>query len=491
MDRPFGRVGGGGGYSEPAKGKSAADVLLGLGGAPAQKHVAFTADTKPSQAAAVLLGGAPAPAPAPAAAAKPAATPVSALLGGAGVGLGGGPGLVKSGDKSAGQIGLAKSGSTAADFLLGTGGAAAAPPTAPPATPTKPAGGLVKSGSTAADFLLGSNATGDAVVASPHPAQRAAAYFGAGAAAPGDAKGDGGFLDFKAAPALFADSYYEGEEKKYIKTRDPLYLARELEPKALFNAAAAGDGGAVNKLLLLGAAPSWRNVAGRTALHAAVWNHDKPLVAAALLDAGAPVDERTLGGFQWLLQEQEARDVGEGGATPLMLAAARGHVRTLAMLLERGASTAAVDAGGRTAADVARSHDQKDALELLLAAASDAEIRPRGALQRRRRRRRADGAQAARQGRERELASGDGGDRAPRRLVEPRPPDGGDDAARRGRAHRRADVRAALHPQEGRRRARHLAERRHGVRLRIGGGRRRAPPSSLARRSRRWRAAAA
>ena len=356
MDRPFGRVGGGGGYSEPAKGKSAADVLLGLGGAPAQKHVAFTADTKPSQAA--------------------------ALLGGAGVGLGGGPGLVKSGDKSAGQIGLAKSGSTAADFLLGTGGAATAPPTAPPATPTKPAGGLVKSGSTAADFLLGSNATGDAVVASPHPAQgRAAAYFGAGAApgavrfggaaAPGDAKGDG-FLDFKAAPALFADSYYEGEEKKYIKTRDPLYLERELEPKALFNAAAAGDGGAVNKLLLLGAAPSWRNVAGRTALHAAVWNHDKPVVAAALLDAGAPVDERTLGGFQWLLQEQEARDVGEGGATPLMLAAARGHVRTLAMLLERGASTAAVDAGGRTAADVARSHDQKDALELLLAAASDA-----------------------------------------------------------------------------------------------------------------------
>ena len=92
MDRPFGRVGGGGGYSEPAKGKSAADVLLGLGGALAQKHVAFTADTKPSQAA--------------------------ALLGGAGVGLGGGPGLVKSGDKSAGQIGLAKSGSTAADFLL-------------------------------------------------------------------------------------------------------------------------------------------------------------------------------------------------------------------------------------------------------------------------------------------------------------------------------------------------------------------------------------
>ena len=55
----------------------------------------------------------------------------------------------------------------------------------------------------------------------------------------------------------------------------------------------------------------------------------------ALLDAGAPVDERTLGGFQWLLQEQEARDVGEGGATPLMLAAARGHVRTLAMLLEQ------------------------------------------------------------------------------------------------------------------------------------------------------------
>ena len=43
---------------------------------------------------------------------------------------------------------------------------------------------------------------------------------------------------FKAAPALFADSYYEGEEKKYIKTRDPLYLERELEPKALFNAAA-------------------------------------------------------------------------------------------------------------------------------------------------------------------------------------------------------------------------------------------------------------
>ena len=70
MDRPFGRVGGGGGYSEPAKGKSAADVLLGLGGAPAQKHVAFTADTKPSQAAAALLGGAPAPAPAPAAAGR-------------------------------------------------------------------------------------------------------------------------------------------------------------------------------------------------------------------------------------------------------------------------------------------------------------------------------------------------------------------------------------------------------------------------------------
>ena len=40
---------------------------------------------------------------------------------------------------------------------------------------------------------------------------------------------DKAFLDFKAAPALFADSYYEGEEKKYIKTRDPLYLERELE----------------------------------------------------------------------------------------------------------------------------------------------------------------------------------------------------------------------------------------------------------------------
>ena len=101
-----------------------------------------------------------------------------------------------------------------------------------------------------------------------------------------------------------------------------------------------------------------------------MWNHGKPLVAAALLDAGAPVDERTLGGFQWLLQEQEARDVGEGGATPLMLAAARPrpHARDAARAWR-------VDGGGRRRRphrDVARSHDQKDALELLLAAASDA-----------------------------------------------------------------------------------------------------------------------
>ena len=160
---------------------------------------------------------------------------------------------MKSGDKSAGQIGLAKSGSTAADFLLGTGSAAARRlGAAQPATPTKPAGGLVKSGSTAADFLLGSNATGDAVVASPHPAQgRAAAYFGAGAApgavrfggaaAPGDAKGDG-FLDFKAAPALFRRLVLRGRrEEVHQDARPPLPLARARAESASCSRRSPGD----------------------------------------------------------------------------------------------------------------------------------------------------------------------------------------------------------------------------------------------------------
>ena len=233
----------------------------------------------------------------------------------------------------------------------------------------------------------------------------------------------------------------------------------------------------MNKLLLLGAAPSWRNVAGRTRSRGGV-EPRQAVGGGGAARRGRARRRAHARRFQWLLQEQEARDVGEGGATPLMLAAARGLRRTLAMLLERGASTAAVDAGGRTAADVARSPRPEGRSRAPLAAASDAfgpEALFNAAVGGTRRRCASCSARArARAGARRR------GDRAPRRLVEPRPPDGGDDAARRGGAHRRADVRP---PRSTSRAAagRHLAERRHGVRLRIGGGRRRAP--RLARRS--------
>lgn len=101
-------------------------------------------------------------------------------------------------------------------------------------------------------------------------------------------------------------------------------------------------------LLKHGAKVDARNAEGATALHDAALAGQRA-VAAALLDAGAPID---------------ARD-SESQATPLHRAASWGRVDVVKLLLERGADARLTDKSGHTALDLAVANGQNEAAALL------------------------------------------------------------------------------------------------------------------------------
>jgi hypothetical protein len=86
---------------------------------------------------------------------------------------------------------------------------------------------------------------------------------------------------------------------------------------------------------------------GLSPLHAAVWNEDEASVRTLLAGDRAAVNSpagRTWGGQL-------------DGATPLMLAAARGNEKLITALLNAGADPTLTDAYGRNAADYAQMHE--------------------------------------------------------------------------------------------------------------------------------------
>jgi ankyrin repeat protein len=130
----------------------------------------------------------------------------------------------------------------------------------------------------------------------------------------------------------------------------------------LAQAAAEGDGAAVARLLAVGGDPNallpLRNVSGgvaqTTALGAAV-EYDRLEAARLLLDAGA-----------------DPSLVGGDGSTPLMFAAATGHLQMLRLLLARGAPVDTVrPAGGSTAFHHACYNNQAECAEALARAGCD------------------------------------------------------------------------------------------------------------------------
>lgn len=113
-------------------------------------------------------------------------------------------------------------------------------------------------------------------------------------------------------------------------------------------AAARGRLSLVRLLLAHGADVNRRGLREElSALHQAA-SFEQAEIARCLLDAGAEVDQR----------EDE-------GATPLMYAAARGDLRTVEILLARGADPSAKDKDGWTAWDWAVDKENPEIADLL------------------------------------------------------------------------------------------------------------------------------
>ncbi len=117
---------------------------------------------------------------------------------------------------------------------------------------------------------------------------------------------------------------------------------------ALHLAAWQGHRAVVQTLLACAARTDIRDDAGMTPL-ALACTEDVPEVATLLLDAGAPLEERS----------------GSTDATPLILAAIDGQTRVASVLLARGARRDSRDRNGRTAAEWARAEGHEALAQLL------------------------------------------------------------------------------------------------------------------------------
>ena len=149
---------------------------------------------------------------------------------------------------------------------------------------------------------------------------------------------------------------------------------------ALICAAMRGDLDTTRLLLKRGADIAVADNRGQTALLSAAFA-DKQDIITLLADAGAqigPVEAAILGD---LLAVRRMLDAGadvdtrtRGGITPLMGAAARGHLDVLTALLIRRVDINAVDEEGQTALTWAVMHEQKEALHLLLDEGADVNL---------------------------------------------------------------------------------------------------------------------
>ena len=162
----------------------------------------------------------------------------------------------------------------------------------------------------------------------------------------------------------------------------------------LIEAVKAGDAGAVEALIEVGADVRATEPDGTTALHWAAHNDDLRLVAA-LLQAGAEADAvtrygiapislaATNGSADMLERLLEAgadpnRASGEG-ETPLMTVARTGVVRAVEVLIEHGAEVDAVEGWrGQTALMWTASQDNPGAAGALIAAGADVHARSGG-----------------------------------------------------------------------------------------------------------------
>lgn len=154
---------------------------------------------------------------------------------------------------------------------------------------------------------------------------------------------------------------------------------RRLRADDLPLAAAAGDAGAVDRLLQLGFAADSTDARGASALIYACGRGHRE-VAQRLLDAGAHAEHATPDGITPLVAAINMRQLDllplligrgarvdqrlSGGITALMVASAQGHADAIKALAEAGADLKASDAHGRTALHIAAqySFDSHDSL---------------------------------------------------------------------------------------------------------------------------------
>ena len=171
----------------------------------------------------------------------------------------------------------------------------------------------------------------------------------------------------------------------------PVVVAAELP---LIEAVKAGDGNTVRSLLANGVAVDSSEPDGTTALHwAAHHNHED--IAQLLLASGATVDgvnryevtplalaalNGSAGMIEGLLEAgADPNRPNPEGETPLMTAARTGNRLALTVLLEHGADVDAVEAWrGQTALMWAVAQNQGDAVDVLLRAGADPNVRSSG-----------------------------------------------------------------------------------------------------------------
>jgi ankyrin repeat protein len=147
----------------------------------------------------------------------------------------------------------------------------------------------------------------------------------------------------------------------------------------LLKAAAEGDFAAAQVALRSGASKDATTDFGFTALHVAATKGHLPVVRL-LIDAGADVDRRERHGVSPLLQAvgwpgvmEALLDAGADvdgatvqGVTPLMSAAAFGEMESVRLLLARGADPNRRDDSGSSAADFAGEKGEDEIASLLL-----------------------------------------------------------------------------------------------------------------------------
>jgi ankyrin repeat protein len=169
-----------------------------------------------------------------------------------------------------------------------------------------------------------------------------------------------------------------------------VYAAAE-GPAMIADAAMAGDGESVRRLLKQGGDVNGAQGDGMTALHWAAMHGDAALAETLLYAGGNPRATTRLGGYtpMHLASQTGTRAVVEtlagrgadvnaratSGATPLMLAASSGNTDALRALLDRGAdANAAESANGETALMFGAAADRTEAVRLLLDHGAKADV---------------------------------------------------------------------------------------------------------------------